>query len=46
MNQLTTLHVNEPTDTPGYWNIQPLSVHLKSWTSPPNNSTVVFGYYG
>ena len=41
MNQLNTLHGNEPTDTPRYWNSQPLSVHLKSQTSPPNNSPMV-----
>ena len=41
MNQLNTLHVNEPTNTPRYWNSQPLSVHLKSQTSPPNNSPVI-----
>ena len=41
MNQLNTLHGNEPTDTPRYWNSQPLSVHSKYWTSPPNNSPVI-----
>ena len=38
MNQLNTLHGNEPTDTPRGWNIQHLSVQLKYWTFPPNNS--------
>ena len=38
MNQLKTLHGDEPTETPRGWNIQPLAVDLKYRTSPPNNS--------
>ena len=46
MNQLNTLHGDEPTDPLIYWNIQPLSVQLKSRTSPPNNSPVFLDIKG
>ena len=41
MNQFNDLHGDEPTDTPGYCNIQPLAYHFKYRTSPPKTSTVV-----
>ena len=46
MNQLNTLHGDEPTDPLIYWNIQPLAVQLKSRTSPPNNSPVFLSIVG
>ena len=35
MNQINTLHCNEPTEPPRYLNSQPLSVHIKYGTSTP-----------
>ena len=40
MNQLNTLHGNEPTDQPIYWNIQTIAENLRSWTSTSSTSPV------
>ena len=46
MNQLNTLHSNEPTEPPIDWNIQTLEVHLKSRTSPHKTIPMVLDIIG
>ena len=46
MNQLNTLHGDNPNDTPRGWNIQPLTVYLTFRNYPPNNSPVFLAIMG
>ena len=46
VNQLNTLHGNEPTYLPRYWNIQTPLVHFKYWNSPPQTSSVILSIMG
>ena len=46
MNQLNTLHGDEPTDPPRYWNSHPTAAHSKSRNSPPKTSPVVSSTMG
>ena len=41
MNQFTALHVDEPTEPPREWNIQPLEDQFKSRAYPSKTSPVV-----